>query len=176
MQSVNRELIRQQLVDSGRSSSRTSGWKGACCATPGVLCWWDGHNIVIEDEKGLLDIVDPLHVGFDSSRHAAQDAEARRVSSLRRTTARPADVTFAAGNLGENQMLRVSNMMRLICQLRALDQGARLRESVPALSQTRSPSHSQEVAVQDNRARECPLPASLLPSHGRASISQRFNF
>ena len=58
---MNRELIRQQLVGSGPVIIRTSdGKEFPVPHSEFVLV--GRHNIVIEDEKGLLDIVDPLHV------------------------------------------------------------------------------------------------------------------
>jgi hypothetical protein len=58
---MNRELIRQQLVASKPLVIRTSDGKEFLVPhTESVLV--GRHNIVIEDEKGLLDIIDPLHV------------------------------------------------------------------------------------------------------------------
>ena len=61
IENMNRELIRQQLVGSGPVIIRTSdGKEFPVPHSEFVLV--GRHNIVIEDEKGLLDIVDPLHV------------------------------------------------------------------------------------------------------------------
>ena len=58
---MNRDLIRQQLVDSRPLILRTSDAKGYALPHPEFVLV-GRPNIVIEDEKGLLDIVDPLHL------------------------------------------------------------------------------------------------------------------
>jgi hypothetical protein len=59
--SMNRELIRQQLVGQGPLVIRTSDCKEFPVPHPEFV-FVGRHNIVIEDAKGLLDIIDPLHV------------------------------------------------------------------------------------------------------------------
>ena len=59
--SMNRELIRQQLVGQGPFLIRTSDGKEFPVPHPEFVLI-GRHNIVIEDAKGLLDIIDPLHV------------------------------------------------------------------------------------------------------------------
>jgi len=59
--SMNRELIRQQLTGQGPFLIRTSDGKEFPVPHPEFV-WVGRHNIVIEDAKGLLDIIDPLHV------------------------------------------------------------------------------------------------------------------
>ena len=60
-ESLNRELIRQQLVGQGPFLIRTSdGLEFPVLHHEFVLI--GHHNIVIEDAEGLLDIIDPLHV------------------------------------------------------------------------------------------------------------------
>ena len=59
--SMNRELIRQQLVGQGPFLIRTSDGKAFPVPHPEFVLI-GRHNIVIEDAKGLLDIIDPLHV------------------------------------------------------------------------------------------------------------------
>ena len=59
--SVNRELIRQQLTAPGPFLIRTSDGKEFPVPHPEFV-WVGRHNIVIEDAKGLLDIIDPLDV------------------------------------------------------------------------------------------------------------------
>lgn len=58
---MNRELIRQQLVGQGSFLIRTSDGKEFQVPHPEFVLV-GRHNIVIEDAKGLLDIIDPLHV------------------------------------------------------------------------------------------------------------------
>ena len=59
--SMNRELIRQQLVGQGPFLIRTSDGKEFRVPHPEFVLI-GRHNIVIEDAKGLLDIIDPLRV------------------------------------------------------------------------------------------------------------------
>ena len=58
---MNREMIRQQLVGQRPLTVRTSDGKEFPVPHPEFVLV-GRHNIVIEDEKGLLDIIDPLHV------------------------------------------------------------------------------------------------------------------
>jgi len=58
---MNRELIRQQLVGNAPVIIRTSDGKEFRVPHPEFVLV-GRHNIVIEDERGMLDIVDPLHV------------------------------------------------------------------------------------------------------------------
>lgn len=58
---MNRDLIRQQLVGNKPVTIRTSDGKEFAVPHPEFVLV-GRHNIVIEDDKGLLDIVDPLHV------------------------------------------------------------------------------------------------------------------
>jgi len=58
---MNRELIRQQLVGRGLFLIRTSDGKEFPVPHPEFILI-GRHNIVIEDAKGRLDIIDPLHV------------------------------------------------------------------------------------------------------------------
>jgi hypothetical protein len=58
---MNRELIRQQLVGQGPFLIRTSDGKAFPVPHPEFVLI-GRHNIVIEDARGLLDIIDPLHV------------------------------------------------------------------------------------------------------------------
>ncbi len=58
---MNRELIRQQLVGQGPFLIRTSDGKEFLVPHPEFVLV-GRHNIVVEDAKGLLDIIDPLHV------------------------------------------------------------------------------------------------------------------
>ena len=58
---MNRDLIRQQLVGQGPLIIRTSDGKEFPVPHPEFVLV-GRHNIVIEDSKGLLDIIDPLHV------------------------------------------------------------------------------------------------------------------
>jgi hypothetical protein len=58
---MNRELIRQQLIGQGPFLIRTSDGKEFPVPHPEFVLI-GRHNIVIEDAKGLLDIIDPLHV------------------------------------------------------------------------------------------------------------------
>ena len=58
---MNRELIRQQLTGRGPFIIRTS--HGMAFTVPHSEFVLVGkRNIVIEDTKGLLDIIDPMHV------------------------------------------------------------------------------------------------------------------
>jgi hypothetical protein len=58
---VNRELIRRHLAGRGPFLIRTSDGKEFSVPHPEFVLI-GRHNIVIEDPKGLLDIIDPLHV------------------------------------------------------------------------------------------------------------------
>ena len=58
---MNRELIRQQLVGHGSYLIQTSDGKEFPVTHPEFVLI-GRHNIVIENSKGLLDIIDPLHV------------------------------------------------------------------------------------------------------------------
>jgi hypothetical protein len=58
---MNRELIRHQLVGNGPYLIRTSDGKEFPVPHPEFVLI-GRHNIVIENSKGLLDIIDPLHV------------------------------------------------------------------------------------------------------------------
>jgi hypothetical protein len=58
---VNRDLIRQQLVGQRSLIIRTSDGKEFFVAHPEFVLV-GRHNIVVESEQGLLDIIDPLHV------------------------------------------------------------------------------------------------------------------
>lgn len=58
---MNRELIRKRLVGQKPLTIRTSDGKVFAVPHPEFVLV-GRHNIVIEDEKGLLDIIDPLHV------------------------------------------------------------------------------------------------------------------
>jgi hypothetical protein len=58
---MNRELIRQQLVGQKPLTIRASDGKEFPVPHPEFVLV-GRHNIVIEDEKGLLYIIDPLHV------------------------------------------------------------------------------------------------------------------
>jgi len=58
---MNRELIRQQLTGSGQFIIRTSDGKEFTVPHPEFVLV-GRHNVVIETENGLLDIVDPLHI------------------------------------------------------------------------------------------------------------------
>lgn len=60
-ESMNRELIRAQLTGQGPFLIRTSDGTEFPVPHPEFV-WVGRHNIVIEDAKGLLDIIDPLHV------------------------------------------------------------------------------------------------------------------
>jgi hypothetical protein len=58
---MNRDIIRQQLAGRGPFTIRTSdGEQFTVPHTEFVLI--GRRNIVIEDAKGLLDIIDPMHV------------------------------------------------------------------------------------------------------------------
>jgi hypothetical protein len=58
---VNRDLIRKQLTGPGPFIIRTSDGK-EFPAPHSEFVFVGHHNLVIEDEKGFLDIIDPLHV------------------------------------------------------------------------------------------------------------------
>ena len=58
---MNRDLIRQQLVGRGPFTIRTSDGKQFTVPHPEFVLV-GRRNIVVEDQKGLLDIIDPLHV------------------------------------------------------------------------------------------------------------------
>ena len=58
---MNRELIRQQLAGRGSFVIRTSDGKEFSVPHPEFVLV-GRHNVVIEDDNGLLDIIDPLHV------------------------------------------------------------------------------------------------------------------
>lgn len=58
---MNRAMIRQQLVGHEPLVIRTSDGKEFPVPHPEFVLVGH-HNIVIEDEQGLLDILDPLHV------------------------------------------------------------------------------------------------------------------
>lgn len=58
---MNRDMIRQQLTGRGPFTIRTSDGK-AFTVPHSEFVFVGRRNIVIEDPKGLLDIIDPLHV------------------------------------------------------------------------------------------------------------------
>lgn len=58
---MNRDLIRQQLMGPGPFTIRTSDGK-EFSAPHSEFVFVGRRNIVIEDQKGLLDIIDPMHV------------------------------------------------------------------------------------------------------------------
>jgi hypothetical protein len=58
---MNREVIRQQLSGRGPFVIRTSDGK-AFTVPHSEFILVGRHNLVIEDPKGLLDILDPMHV------------------------------------------------------------------------------------------------------------------
>ena len=58
---MNRDMIRRQLVGQKPLIIRTSDGKQFAVPHPEFVLV-GRHNIVIEDETGLLDIIDPLHV------------------------------------------------------------------------------------------------------------------
>jgi hypothetical protein len=58
---MNREMIRRQLVGQKPMIIRTSDGKVFPVPHPEFVLV-GRHNIVIEDDKGLLSIIDPLHV------------------------------------------------------------------------------------------------------------------
>ena len=58
---MNRDLIRQQLTGRGPFTIRTSDGK-AFTVPHSEFVLVGRRNIVIEDPKGLLDIIDPMHV------------------------------------------------------------------------------------------------------------------
>lgn len=75
---MNRDLIRQRLVGNKPVTLRTSDGQEFAVQHPEFVLV-GRHHIVIEDEKGLLDIVDPLHVvsirpGVRRKAHKVQDA------------------------------------------------------------------------------------------------------
>ena len=58
---MNRELIRQRLSGRGPFTIRTSDGK-AFTVPHSEFVLIGRRNIVIEDAKGMLDIIDPMHV------------------------------------------------------------------------------------------------------------------
>ena len=58
---MNRELIRQQLRGQKPLVIRTSDGKEFSVPHPEFVLV-GRHNIVVESERGLLEIIDPLHV------------------------------------------------------------------------------------------------------------------
>jgi hypothetical protein len=58
---MNRDLIRQQLQGPGAVIIRTSDGKEFPAPHPEFVLV-GRHNVVIETENGLLDILDPLHI------------------------------------------------------------------------------------------------------------------
>ena len=58
---MNREMIRQQLIGRGPFTVRTSDGK-EFTVPHSEFVFVGRRNIVIEDAKGLLDILDPMHV------------------------------------------------------------------------------------------------------------------
>jgi len=58
---MNRELIRQQLTGSDPFVIRASDGK-QYIAPHSEFILIGRHNFVIEDARGLLDIIDPLHI------------------------------------------------------------------------------------------------------------------
>jgi hypothetical protein len=58
---MNRELIRQQLMGPGPFIIRTSDGK-QYTAPHSEFILIGRHNVVIEDARGMLDIIDPLHI------------------------------------------------------------------------------------------------------------------
>jgi len=58
---MNRNLIRQQLTGPGPFVIRTSDGKQSI-APHSEFVFVGRHNVIIEDSKGLLDIIDPLHI------------------------------------------------------------------------------------------------------------------
>lgn len=58
---MNRELIRQRLIGRGPFTIRTSDGK-QYRVPHSEFVFVGRHNLVIEGAKGLLDIIDPLHV------------------------------------------------------------------------------------------------------------------
>ena len=58
---MNRDLIRQQIAGRGPFTIRTSDGK-AFTVPHSEFVLIGRRNIVIEDQKGMLDIIDPLHV------------------------------------------------------------------------------------------------------------------
>ena len=60
-ENMNRDLIRQQLSGPGPFLIRTSDGK-EFHAPHSEFILIGRHNVVIEDNRGLLDILDPLHI------------------------------------------------------------------------------------------------------------------
>jgi hypothetical protein len=58
---MNRDLIRQQLQTPGAVIIRTSDGKEYPAPHPEFV-FVGRHNVVIETDNGLLDILDPLHI------------------------------------------------------------------------------------------------------------------
>ena len=58
---MNRDLIRQQLTGPGPFVIRTSDGK-QYIAPHSEFILIGRHNVVIEDARGMLDIIDPLHI------------------------------------------------------------------------------------------------------------------
>jgi hypothetical protein len=58
---MNRELIRKQLIGHAPLVIRTSDGKQFPVPHPEFVLV-GRHNIVVESEQGMLDIIDPLHV------------------------------------------------------------------------------------------------------------------
>ena len=58
---MNRELIRQQLMGPGPFVIRTSDGKQST-APHSEFILIGRHNVVIEDARGMLGIIDPLHI------------------------------------------------------------------------------------------------------------------
>lgn len=60
-ESMNRELIREQIRGTGPFIVRTSDGKEYAVPHPEFVMV-GRHNLVIENAKGVMDIIDPLHV------------------------------------------------------------------------------------------------------------------
>lgn len=58
---MNREMIRQKLTGAGPFTLRTSDGREYPVPHPEFVLI-GRHNIVIEDTKGMLEILDPMHV------------------------------------------------------------------------------------------------------------------
>ena len=58
---MNRELIRQQLTGPGPFVIRTSDGK-QYVAPHSEFVLIGRHNVVIEDSRGMLDTIEPLHI------------------------------------------------------------------------------------------------------------------
>ena len=58
---MNVETIRKRLSKEGPHIVRTSDGEH-CVALHPEFVWVGRHNLVIEDEKGGVDVIDPLHV------------------------------------------------------------------------------------------------------------------